>query len=195
MKKTIYSFIILMIFGMLLQAQGDRNDPATVVKNTCSKCHGDHMEKRAFDASHIVNKMDVATIKQALEDYKVGKRNHEGFGFSMQQTIKDYSEKDIDALARYIPTLDKDNTAIDPAEIIKSKCSNCHGDRMQRRALDISSIVNSMSTKDIKDHLEGYKAGTLDQYGFGYSMQQILQPLSDKDIDALSKYIPTLKKK
>ncbi|PAF49870.1 cytochrome C [Helicobacter sp. 12S02232-10] len=82
----------------------------------------------------------------------------------------------------------------DPATIIKTKCQACHGANMEKSALGKSKIVNTLDSKKIKADLMGYKAGTLNQYGLGATMWGQIKPLSDEDIDALAKYIPTLKK-
>ncbi|PAF53349.1 cytochrome C [Helicobacter sp. 13S00482-2] len=82
----------------------------------------------------------------------------------------------------------------DPATIIKTKCQVCHGASMEKQALGKSKIVNTLSTEKIKTDLMGYKAGKLNQYGLGATMWGQIKPLSDADIDALAKYIPTLKK-
>ncbi|PAF52642.1 c-type cytochrome [Helicobacter sp. 13S00477-4] len=82
----------------------------------------------------------------------------------------------------------------DPATIIKTKCQACHGANMEKSALGKSKIVNTLSSDQIKKDLLGYKAGTLNQHGLGATMWGQIKPLSDADIDALAKYIPTLKK-
>lgn len=82
----------------------------------------------------------------------------------------------------------------DPATIIKTKCQACHGANMEKQALGKSKIVNTLDSAKIKADLMGYKAGTLNQYGLGATMWGQIKPLSESDIDALAKYIPTLKK-
>ncbi|MDO7253673.1 c-type cytochrome [Helicobacter cappadocius] len=82
----------------------------------------------------------------------------------------------------------------DPATIIKTKCQACHGANMEKSALGKSKIVNTLTPEKIKADLLGYKAGTLNQYKMGATMWGQAKSLSDADIDALAKYIPTLKK-
>ncbi|PAF41509.1 c-type cytochrome [Helicobacter sp. 11S02596-1] len=82
----------------------------------------------------------------------------------------------------------------DPATIIKTKCQACHGPNMEKSALGKSKIVNTLDSAKIKEDLMGYKSGKLNQYGLGATMWGQIKPLSEKDIDELAKYIPTLKK-
>ena len=83
--------------------------------------------------------------------------------------------------------------AATPADIIKTKCQSCHGANMGNQALGKSKITNKMTPEEIKKDLLGYKAKTLNRYGLGATMWGQAAALSDQEIDALSKYIPTLK--
>lgn len=84
--------------------------------------------------------------------------------------------------------------AAEPADIIKTKCQACHGANMEKQALGKSKITNTMSAEEIKQDLLGYKAKTLNHFGLGATMWGQAAALSDEEIDALAKYIPTLKK-
>nr|WP_231622522.1 hypothetical protein [Helicobacter heilmannii] len=54
--------------------------------------------------------------------------------------------------------------------------------------------MNTLDSATIKEDLMGYKAGTLNRYGAGKIMHMQVKALSDTEIEALAKYIPTLKK-
>ncbi|WP_305863066.1 c-type cytochrome [Helicobacter cholecystus] len=73
------------------------------------------------------------------------------------------------------------------------KCATCHGPKADKKALNKSNPINVMTSDQIKTALEGYKAGTLNTHGQGKMMTMQVKNLSDADIDALSKYIPTIK--
>ena len=81
-----------------------------------------------------------------------------------------------------------------PADIIKTKCQACHGANMEKQALGKSKITNTMTEEEIKKDLLGYKAKTVNHFGLGATMWGQAAALSDEEIDALAKYIPTLKK-
>ncbi|BCZ19259.1 Cytochrome c-553 [Helicobacter sp. NHP19-012] len=83
--------------------------------------------------------------------------------------------------------------AAQPAEIIK-RCAGCHGPSMDRKAFGKGHVVNTLDSATIKEDLMGYKAGTLNRYGAGGVMHGQAKSLSDADIEALAKFIPTLKK-
>lgn len=81
-----------------------------------------------------------------------------------------------------------------PADIIKTKCQACHGANMEKQALGKSKVTNTMTEEEIRQDLLGYKAKTLNHFGLGATMWGQAAALSDEEIDALAKYIPTLKK-
>ncbi|WP_120944168.1 MULTISPECIES: c-type cytochrome [Helicobacter] len=81
-------------------------DAAVLVKK-CAGCHGASMDKKAFGKGHVVNTLDSATIKEDLMGYKAGSLNRYGSGAIMHSQAKNLSDADIDALAKYIPTLKK----------------------------------------------------------------------------------------
>ncbi len=79
-----------------------------------------------------------------------------------------------------------------PAEVIyKSDCMQCHGKMGLTSALGQSIAIGSMSEKEIKLALHGYQDGT---YGGPKKsiMQKHASPLSDSEIEDLSKYISNL---
>ena len=81
--------------------------------------------------------------------------------------------------------------AADPATTIKTKCAVCHGQKMEKKALNKSDIVNKMTAKQIEDALKGYKAGTLNEHGLGATMKGQAAALDDAAITAIAKYITT----
>lgn len=83
--------------------------------------------------------------------------------------------------------------ASQPKSIIDSVCYACHGEKMELKCYGVTKIVNTLSSKNIKSSLMQYKNGSKDKYGMGAVMQSQIGGLSDDEIDALSKYIPTLK--
>ncbi len=83
--------------------------------------------------------------------------------------------------------------ASDPAAIVAKQCKTCHGAKMEKSYLNKTKIVNTLDSKEIEEDLKGYKAGTLNRHGQGKIMQGQAKRLSDEDIEALAKYIPTLK--
>ncbi|GMB92575.1 Cytochrome c-553 [Helicobacter bizzozeronii] len=100
MKKIVLlGFVVGM--GLLSAA-----DPAALVKK-CAGCHGPAMDKKAFGKGHVVNTLDSATIKEDLMAYKAGSLNRYGMGGVMHGQAKNLSDADIEALAKYIPTLKK----------------------------------------------------------------------------------------
>lgn len=81
--------------------------------------------------------------------------------------------------------------AIDTGAIFGQKCASCHGAKAEKSSLGKSKIIANFTEQQIKDALHGYQDGT-----YGREMKAIMQgqakALSDAQIDALAKYIPSL---
>jgi len=69
-----------------------------------------------------------------------------------------------------------------------NKCANCHGAHGEKKALNVSVIINKMNKKDFITALEGYKNGT-----YGKAMKNIMKvqvkTLTKKQIEELANYI------
>ncbi|GAA8709519.1 cytochrome c [Helicobacter pylori] len=78
--------------------------------------------------------------------------------------------------------------ATDVKALAKS-CAACHGVKFEKKALGKSKIVNMMSEAEIEKDLMDFKNGT----NKNPVMTAQAKKLSDEDIKALAKYIPTLK--
>ncbi|RDU62688.1 hypothetical protein CQA53_09075 [Helicobacter didelphidarum] len=83
--------------------------------------------------------------------------------------------------------------ASDPAGIIAKQCKTCHGAKMEKSYLNKTAVVSNLTEEEIKKDLLEYKAGTLNRYKMGAQMKAQTAKLTDADIEALAKYIPTLK--
>lgn len=77
--------------------------------------------------------------------------------------------------------------------IISSVCYGCHGDKMELSCYGVSKIANTLSEEYIKSALLQYKSGSKSDYGLGDIMLSQIGGLSNKEIEALALYIPTLK--
>ncbi len=78
--------------------------------------------------------------------------------------------------------------ATDVKALAKS-CAACHGVKFEKKALGKSKIVNMMSEAEIEKDLMDFKSGA----NKNPIMTVQAKKLSDEDIKALAKYIPTLK--
>ncbi|GHS28957.1 cytochrome c-553 [Helicobacter pylori] len=78
--------------------------------------------------------------------------------------------------------------ATDVKALAKS-CAACHGVKFEKKALGKSKIVNMMTEAEIEKELMDFKSGA----NKSPVMTAQAKKLSDEDIKALAKYIPTLK--
>jgi len=75
---------------------------------------------------------------------------------------------------------------------IYAKCVGCHGANGEKSALNKSAVIKGQDAAKTVEQLNGYKAGTLNQYGMGGLMKGQVAALSDEDIKAVADYIAGL---
>jgi cytochrome c len=75
---------------------------------------------------------------------------------------------------------------------IYAKCVGCHGANGEKKALNKSAIIQGQDAAKTVEQLNGYKAGTLNQYGMGGLMKGQVAALSDEDIKAVADHIAGL---
>jgi len=77
------------------------------------------------------------------------------------------------------------------ANPLYKKCSSCHGENGEFKAMGKSKIIKDMNSTEIKNSLIGYKNGTYGGPLKGLMKGQVLN-LTNKEIKELSEYISTL---
>ncbi len=84
--------------------------------------------------------------------------------------------------------------AEDGKMLYAKKCTSCHGQDAQKRALGSSKILNTLNVEEIRTALAGYKDGS---YRGRYKSMKLglARSLSEDDINALTAYIKTLEPK
>lgn len=79
----------------------------------------------------------------------------------------------------------------DGAEIFK-KCAVCHGDHAHKKSLNVSAVIAGWEPAKIVERLKAYKAGTLNQYGFGNMMGGQATKLTEEEMQQVAEYISKL---
>lgn len=74
-----------------------------------------------------------------------------------------------------------------------AKCTACHGQKGEKKALGKSAIINTLDKETLVADLTAYKAGTLNQKGMGALMKGQTALLSEAEINTLAEYITQLK--
>ncbi|OOF68242.1 c-type cytochrome [Rodentibacter caecimuris] len=72
-------------------------------------------------------------------------------------------------------------------KVYKRSCATCHGKKGERSAIGKSKIINQLKTEEISTALFDRKKGNI--IGAGNPAKQ---RLSEEEIKALSKFVPTL---
>lgn len=92
-----------LIFMIVLANTAAFSADGKTMYEACIKCHGKQGESTAF--SRAIGGWDKGQVRQALREYRAGKRNLRGQGSIMRQRVAGYSDAQIDALASYIASL------------------------------------------------------------------------------------------
>lgn len=81
----------------------------------------------------------------------------------------------------------------DGASIFASKCASCHGAHGEKSALGKSKVIAGQDAATSIKQIQGYKAGTLNMYGMGGAMKNMVKGLDDASIREVANYIAKLK--
>lgn len=79
------------------------------------------------------------------------------------------------------------------ASIYTSKCASCHGARGEVSAYKKTKPITGQDSALTYKQLNGYKNGTLNQYGFGGVMKNMVDSLDDNSIKEIASYISKLR--
>lgn len=92
-----------------------------------------------------------------------------------------------------VPIVKKVQTIVSAPDVKTTfqKCSSCHGQKAEKKALNKSAIIKDWEVSKIEEALIGYKNGTYGGAMKGLMRSQV-SSLSDKEIRDLSEYITTL---
>jgi len=86
------------------------------------------------------------------------------------------------------------DTVIDKAgKETYAKCAGCHGADGKTKALGKSPVIAGQSKDELVTKLKAYKDGTRNESGMGTLMKGQVANMDDAVIEAVSKYISTLK--
>lgn len=84
--------------------------------------------------------------------------------------------------------------SMNEGEVLYSSCKFCHGDKGDKKYINIVPSIKALDLKTLELKLKLYKIGSIDEYGFGPIMKQQMQNIPDEKISKLSKYIKNLSK-
>jgi cytochrome c553 len=78
-------------------------------------------------------------------------------------------------------------------DIYTSRCASCHGAHGEKSALDRSKPIGGQSAALTVKQIHGYKSGSLNQYGMGATMKNMVRSLGDSEISEVANFISKLK--
>ncbi len=81
-------------------------DGAKIFKR-CAICHGKNAHKKSLKVSKIIAGMDKDHIIETLHKYQSGELNQYGYGRMMKGQAKKLNEKQLEAVATYIQSIEK----------------------------------------------------------------------------------------
>ena len=96
--------VILCIVFLFLVCSNKPVDGAALYKKDCASCHGKFARKSAFGKSQVIAGFTQEQIKKAILGYQ-DKTYGGSMKSLMRQEVSSLNEKEIDALAAYIYSL------------------------------------------------------------------------------------------
>jgi len=79
------------------------------------------------------------------------------------------------------------------SSIYANKCASCHGAKGEATAYNKTKPIAGQEASLTYQQLNGYKNGSLNMYGFGSIMKNMVNGLDDGSMKELSVYISKLK--
>ena len=90
-------------------------DGAEIFKR-CAVCHGKDAHKKSLNVSKIIAGMDKDHIVETLHKYQSGKLNQYGYGNMMKGQANKLNEKQLEAVAMYIQSIEKKEITANTAQ-------------------------------------------------------------------------------
>ncbi len=87
----------------------------------CAVCHGVDANKRSLNVSKFIAGMDKDHIIETLHGYQAGKINQYGFGSMMKGQAKKLTEKQLEAVALYVESLERKSEDTDSKKMEEKK--------------------------------------------------------------------------
>lgn len=108
----------------------------------------------------------------------------------VEAVAKKTEETPKEIVAKQVKSAVEEEASVD-GKALYSKCSACHGEKGEKKALGKSQIIQGWDAEKTKNALEGYQNGSYGGVLKGLMKSQ-LTGLTDKDIKSLAKYISKL---
>jgi len=114
----------------------------------------------------------------------------------VEKTVAKPIEKKIVSLKAPTKEIEAEKTVVssianEDGKALFAKCTACHGQNAQKKALNKSQVIRGWSSEKVVNALHGYKDGT-----YGGSMKGVMKAqvsnLTDKEVKAVATYISTL---
>jgi cytochrome c553 len=153
--------------------------------------HEEAKEKlsKSVDKITEVVKQESTKIVENVQD--ITEETVESSKKSIQDINQKVEKKSAEVIQSSADSIDKALGAKIDGSKIFVKCSSCHGQKAEKKALTKSQIIQGWSVSKITAAINGYKNGT-----YGASMKGVMKPqvskLSDAEIQAVAKYISHL---
>ena len=130
----------------------------------------------------VVEKKVVAPVVKEVK--KVEKQVEEKVVVPVKKEVKQVEEKTV-------AKVEKVEAKVDGAKLFTTKCSSCHGENAENKALNKSQVIQGWSVAKVTTAINGYKDGT-----YGSSMKGVMKSqvskLTKNEIKALGEYISKL---
>jgi len=135
-------------------------------------------EKTAKPTAEKIQETKTVAVVQKVEEAKTVKKVEEAKTVAVVQKVEEIKKKIVEK------SLD--------ISLVYQKCSACHGQNAEKKALNKSAIIKDWDASKIAAALKGYKNGTYGGAMKGLMVAQVGK-MDDKKIELLSQHIADFK--
>lgn len=152
--------------------------------NDATKATKDAVNNAVETTKEVTNDAVEATKKAATDTTEAVKE--------VANDTKEAATNAVDSTVKKAKKITQTQKASIDAKTLFVPCITCHGTKAEKKALNVSKVITTLSKDEIVTALKGYKNKT---YGGSLktTMYQQVSKLSDAQMEALANYILSLK--
>lgn len=195
--KYIFGSTLLAI--VLLSGCGEKKEEQKIVQKETKPVHKQTVIKKTAENLKVTTNEAIDKGAKLAEEMtaeskviakEVVKQTKEITAVAVQKA-KEIKEELVSKMDEVRKSSQNTTSNIDAKQLFL-KCAGCHGQNAERKALNMSAVIQGWDKEKIVNAIKGYKAGT-----YGGAMKTVMAgqvvTLSNEEIEALAIHISNLK--
>lgn len=155
------------------------------------------VQQKASDAMEEAKRQAAEALEQArksgAEALEAGKQKSAELAQSAKEAAAEAAKAVEESAKEVQKQLAETGSSEEEGAALFAKCAGCHGSDGKTKALGKAPAIAGMEAGQAAEFLREYREGKRNVYGMGALMKAQVASLNDAQIEALAKYISSLK--